>query len=206
MKKIGFLLSGSGSTLNNLIQKIKEKYLECEISVVISSKKGVKGIEIAKENNIPCFIVEYLKYKNDIEKYSNEITKIIKKYSVDLIVMGGFMSLYKIPDEFKNRVINIHPALIPAFCGKGMYGIKVHEAVIEYGAKITGCTVHFVDNEYDHGPIIYQEAIRVLSNDTPETLAERVKELERKVYPYVIKKILEKKFKINGKKVFLEED
>ncbi|HOJ50797.1 MAG TPA: phosphoribosylglycinamide formyltransferase [Spirochaetota bacterium] len=206
MKKIGFLLSGSGSTLKNLIQKINEKYLEAQISVVISSKSNVYGLKIAEENNIPCFVVEYSEHKKDLDEYSKKITEILKKYNVDLVVMGGFMSFYKVPEIYTNKVLNIHPALIPSFCGKGMYGLKVHKAVIEYGVKITGCTVHFVDNEYDHGPIIYQEAIRVLDNDTPESLAERVKEVEKRVYPYVIKKILENKFRIINRKVFLEED
>ncbi|MCA9430947.1 MAG: phosphoribosylglycinamide formyltransferase, partial [Candidatus Omnitrophica bacterium] len=120
---------------------------------------------------------------------------------VDLIVLAGFMSLYHFPPEYNRRVVNIHPALIPAFCGLGMYGHHVHEAVIQSGVRLTGATVHFADNEYDRGPIIIQETVPVLDEDTPDTVAERVQELERKIYPQAIQLIAEDRIRVEGNRV-----
>ncbi len=200
--KIAFLLSGSGSTLENLLDHIASNKVQAQVAVVISSREGVFGLERAKKWRIPYEVIPYIKYKkNKIEEYSQKITRVIDSYQVDLIVLGGFMSRYILPDKYKDKAINIHPALIPSFCGKGFYGEKVHQAVINYGAKITGCTVHFIDNEYDNGPIIAQESIAVLEDDTPQTLQERVVNLEQKVYPKVIQTIVENRVRVSGRKV-----
>jgi len=201
MKKIGFLISGSGSTLQNFIDLQKEGKLKGQIAVVISSKKEAYGLERAKNAGIPFFSIEYKNYQNNIKDYSREITKILINHNCDIVVMGGFMSFYDIPDEFKNKVVNIHPSLIPAFCGKGMYGQKVHETVIAKGVKVTGCTVHFVDNEYDHGPIIAQETVRIEDEDTAQTLAHKVQAKEREIYPQIVNQILEGLFIVKDKKV-----
>jgi folate-dependent phosphoribosylglycinamide formyltransferase PurN len=125
----------------------------------------------------------------------------IRTFTPDLVVLAGFMSLIDVPADFQNRIINVHPALIPAFCGHGMYGHHVHEAVINYGAKVSGATVHFVDSEYDHGPIILQGTVPVLDNDTPDTLAERVQALERELYPQAIQLFAEGRLRVVGRRV-----
>jgi formyltetrahydrofolate-dependent phosphoribosylglycinamide formyltransferase len=200
MKKIGFLLSGSGSTLQNFIDLQREGKLSGEIAVVISSRPDAYGLERARENNIPAFTVEYNKYKPDADAYSAEITKILKEFGVDLVIMGGFMSLYLVPPVFENKVVNVHPSLIPAFCGKGFYGHKVHEKVIESGVKVTGCTVHLVNNRYDQGPILAQGVVEVEDGDTPDTLAARVQAKERELYPKVVNDLLQGKIGVQGRK------
>lgn len=203
MKKIGFLISGSGSTLQNFIDLEKQGKLKGSICVVISSKSDAYGLQRAKNNNIASYSVNFKEYKNNLEEYSNRISEILKKHAVDLVVMGGFMSFYKIPPCFENKVLNVHPALIPAFCGEKMYGHKVHEAVLEYGAKVTGATVHFVNNKYDNGPVIMQASVKVLEDDTADTLAERVQAKEREIYPIAVNAVLEDKVLIKGRRVFL---
>ena len=204
MKKIGFLLSGSGSTLENLLDCQKRGDLKGEVSVVISSKPGVFGLERAENNQIPNFVVEYKKYKNNLEEYSQKITKILIDYECELVVMGGFLSLYLIPEQFYNKVLNVHPALIPAFCGKGMFGMKVHKAVIESGVKVSGPTVHIVNNEYDKGPILMQGVVEILDSDTPELLAKKVQAKEREIYPIAINNMLLEKYDVQGNRVFLK--
>ena len=157
--KLGFLLSGSGSTYDNMMEKLQDLGTPAKMAVVISSRPDVYGVVRAKKSGVPVHIVEYKKYNNDIEEYSRAITKILEEYQVELVIMGGFMSFYQIPEKYIHRVMNVHPALIPAFCGKGMYGHKVHEAVYQSGVKVTGCPVHFVDNEYDNEPILDQSPV-----------------------------------------------
>ena len=203
--KIGFLLSGSGSTLENLLEHIEKKKVEANVAVVISSKEACYGIERANNWGITREKVNYKDFKNRVEEYSDQITEILNRYHVDLVVLGGFLSLYLIPDQYKNRVINIHPALIPSFCGKGYYGRKVHESVIEYGVKYTGCTVHFVDNEYDSGPIIDQAIVRVEESDSAESVENKVQQLEKEIYPRVIQAIVDSRVGIDGRKVFIKD-
>jgi formyltetrahydrofolate-dependent phosphoribosylglycinamide formyltransferase len=137
----------------------------------------------------------------DTDAYSREIFDQCRRHGVDLVVMGGFLKQLTIPDDFARRVVNIHPALIPAFCGKGYYGHRVHEAVLEYGAKLSGCTVHFADNQYDHGPVILQKAVPVLDDDTPETLAARVFQAECEAYPEAIQLLAENRVRMEGRRV-----
>jgi phosphoribosylglycinamide formyltransferase-1 len=135
-------------------------------------------------------VVDWNQYR-DPNSFSEVIFKHCREARVNLVVMGGFLKKLVIPNDFENRVVNIHPALIPAFCGQGFYGHRVHEAVLEYGAKISGCTVHFADNLYDHGPIILQRIVPVLDDDTPDSLAKRVFAEECKAYPEAIRLIAE---------------
>ena len=135
------------------------------------------------------------------EAYSEAVFGACRAANADWVIMGGYLTHVLIPADFDNRVLNIHPALIPAFCGKGFYGHRVHEAVLEYGAKISGCTVHFVDNEYDHGPIILQRVVPVLDDDTPETLARRVFAAECEAYPEAIRLISGGRIKLAGRRV-----
>jgi formyltetrahydrofolate-dependent phosphoribosylglycinamide formyltransferase len=197
---LAVLLSGSGKTLQNLIDKIGDKTLNAKIQIVISSSPDAYGLKRAKKNNIPATVVKYPDY-NNAEVFSNAIIKEIEKYPIDLIILAGFMHLFKVPDKYSGKVMNIHPGLIPSFCGKGYYGHHVHEAVIESGVKVSGCTVHFVDNEYDNGPIIIQRTVHVHEGDTPDTLAQKVFKEECLAYPDAINLFAEGRLKIEGSRV-----
>ncbi|HOQ32583.1 MAG TPA: phosphoribosylglycinamide formyltransferase [Candidatus Hydrogenedens sp.] len=197
---LAVLLSGSGTTLQNLIDRIKSGSLDADIKIVISSKTNAYGLQRAQQNNIPTAIIRPKDYDN-FQLFNKSLWNTIRQYPIDLVVLAGYLSLIEVPPDFTHRIMNVHPALIPSFCGKGMYGHHVHEAVIQSGVKITGCTVHFVDEHYDHGPIILQEAVPVLEDDTPETLAERVQAKERELYPMAIQLFAENRLKIEGNKV-----
>lgn len=199
---LAVLISGNGTTLQNLIDKIDDKTLNARIRIVISSSPDAYGIKRAEQNNIPVAIVQHKGYYNS-EIFSNTIIKEIEKYPVDLITLAGFLHLFKIPDKYAGKAMNIHPGLIPAFCGKGYYGHHVHKAVIESGVKVSGCTVHFVDNEYDCGPIIIQRVVRVHEYDSPETLAQRVFKEECIAYTEAINLFAEGRLKIEGRKVMI---
>ena len=199
------LLSGSGRTLQNFVDRINAGRLDANVTVVISSRADAYGLERAGQNNIPAVCVPSGKYKGDFMAMSEAIAAELEKFPVDLIVMAGFMCLFRIPQRFLGRTMNIHPALIPLFCGKGYYGHHVHEAVLEYGCKVSGCTVHFADNEYDKGPVIIQKTVPVLDNDTPDTLAARVFEKECAAYPEAIQLFAEGRLKIEGRRVRILE-
>ena len=200
MLNLAILISGSGTTLQNLIDKINDKTLNANIQIVISSAPDTYGVKRAEQNNIPVSIVQRKGFNNS-EIFSNTIINEIEKYSVDLIILAGFLHLFKIPDKYTDKAMNIHPGLIPSFCGKGYYGHHVHEAVIESGVKVSGCTVHFVDNEYDCGPIIIQRVVQVHEDDSPETLAQRVFKEECIAYPEAINLFAEGRLKIEERKV-----
>lgn len=200
MLNLAILISGRGTTLQNLIDKINDKTLNANIQIVISSAPDTYGVKRADQNNIPVSIVQRKSFNNS-EIFSNTIINEIEKYSVDLIILAGFLHLFKIPDKYTGKAMNIHPGLIPSFCGKGYYGHHVHEAVIESGVKVSGCTVHFVDNEYDCGPIIIQRVVQVHEDDSPETLAQRVFKEECIAYPEAINLFAEGRLKIEERKV-----
>ncbi len=183
---IAVLISGGGTTLRNLIEKIREGSLPVEIRLVISSDPAAKGLEFATAAGVKSLVVEKQKGLSN-EQFSEAVFDPCRAAGVKYVVMGGFLKHVLIPPEFQHRVLNIHPALLPKFGGKGMYGLKVHEAVIAAGEKVSGCTVHFVDNEYDHGPTILQWQVPVLPGDTPETLQARVFTAECKAYPQVLR-------------------
>lgn len=189
MFKIAALVSGNGSNLQSIIDSIEEGYLNCSIDIVISDRNGAYGIERAKNKNIKTAVLDRHDYGNSL---SGEILKLLKD-KVDLIVLAGWLSILdkELIRTFKNRIINIHPSLIPSFCGKGMYGKKVHEAAINYGVKVSGCTVHFVDEGTDTGPIIIQKTVPVLSGDNAESLQQRILKEEHKALPEAIKYISE---------------
>ncbi len=197
---LAVLLSGSGKTLQNLIDKIGDKTLNAKIQIVISSSPDAYGLKRAQKNNIPATVVKYSDY-NSAEVFSNAIIKEIEEYPIDLIILAGFMHFFKVPDKYSEKVMNIHPGLIPSFCGKGYYGHHVHEAVIESGVKVSGCTVHFVDNEYDNGPIIIQRTVPVHEGDTPDTLAQKIFKEECLAYPDAINLFAEGRLKIEGSRV-----
>lgn len=180
------LISGGGTTLANLIQKIDAGELDAEIPLVISSNPAAGGLAIASRAGIRTEVVERRSFPSTAD-FSQQIFNLCRAQTPHLVVMGGWLKLVHIPDDFQGRVTNIHPALIPAFCGRGFYGHRVHEAVLEYGAKVSGCTVHFVDNQYDHGPIILQRVVEVVDGDTPDTLAARIFAAECEAYPEALR-------------------
>lgn len=196
--KIAVLISGGGRTMLNILDSIKSGYLNAEISVVISSRSKIAGVERTKNANLPLEIIRK-KDHPDITDFSNAIVEVLDKHKVDLIVLGGWLCLWHIPEKYNNRVINTHPALLPAFGGQGMFGHHVHKAVIERGCKISGCTVHFCNNEYDDGPIIIQRTCPVYHDDDADTLADRVFEQECIAVPDAIKLFIEDKIKVDGK-------
>jgi len=198
--KVAVLLSGSGTTLENFFAKIDEGYLDAEIVCVVSSLSKAYGLVRAEKRGVPTAVFVRKKY-GSVKEYSEAVFAAVDGYEPDLVVLAGFMVLIEIPERYAGRVMNVHPALIPAFCGDGMYGHFVHEAVIERGVKITGCTVHFVDNVYDHGPIILQKAVEVKADDTADTLAERVQAAEREIYPLAVKLFGEGRLRIEGGRV-----
>ncbi|MEW6358275.1 MAG: phosphoribosylglycinamide formyltransferase [Planctomycetota bacterium] len=202
-KKINLavLLSGSGRTLQNIIDRIEAGTLDASVSIVISSRADAYGLERAKKHNIPTVVVPSKNFKGCTESFSKTIFAHVDRRRADLVILAGFMCLLTIPREYLGRVMNIHPALIPAFCGKGLYGHHVHEAVLDYGAKVSGCTVHFVDNIYDHGPVIVQKTAPILDDDTPDSLAARVFEKECEAYPEAIQLFAEGRLKIEGRRV-----
>jgi len=184
--RLGILLSGGGTTMVNIQKEIDAGNLNAEIVVVISSLSTVRGVDLAKSMGLDLKIVRKKDFA-DIESFSSKIEEIIKQANVDLVVQAGWLCLWHIPDGFENRVMNIHPALLPAFGGQGMWGHHVHEAVIKNGCKISGCTVHFCTNEYDKGAIIVQRCCDVMDDDDASSLAARVFEQECIAYPEAIR-------------------
>lgn len=185
MFQIAVLLSGSGSNLQAIIDRIEDRSLNCCISHVISDREGTVGIERAKKHRLPTRVLSRTLYGAAL---SDKILETIEGQA-DLIVLAGYLSVLtgQILDQFKYRIINVHPSLLPSFGGKGMYGLKVHEAALDYGVKITGCSVHFVDEGTDTGKIILQQAVRVDEGDTAQTLQKKVLVQEHLVLPEAIR-------------------
>ena len=200
--RIGVLASGRGSNLQAIIDACKSGYIPGEVVCVISDKKDAFALERARREGIPAIFLDPSKYSSR-EDYDRALAQTLKEHNVDIVCLAGFMRILTPPfiEEFRNRIMNIHPALIPSFCGKGMYGLKVHKAVLDFGVKVTGCTVHFVTEEVDLGPIIVQIPVMVREDDTPETLSERVLKREHRAYPLAIKLFAEGRLKIEGRRV-----
>lgn len=194
------LISGTGTTLQNLIEHISARKLPAEIRLVISSKGDAPGLDKARRAGLLAEIIER-RGSASLEEFSQAIFDRCRQAQADLVCMAGFLHLLRIPEDFQNRVMNIHPALLPAFGGKGYYGLRVHEAVLAYGCKVSGCTVHFADSEYDHGPIILQRVVPVLDEDTPQSLAARVFAEECEAYPEAIRLFAEGRLRLEGRRV-----
>jgi len=203
MTKIAVFISGGGTTLRNLIERQRTGSLPVEIVLVLSSHPHARGIDFAKEAEIPTLIVSQRRSLGDADSYSSAMFQPCRDAKVDLVVMGGFLKHVLIPEDFQGRVINIHPSLIPSFCGHLMYGRRVHAAAIEHGVKVSGCTVHFVDNHYDNGPIILQRACPVLDDDTPDSLARRVFAQECEALPEAIRLFAQGCLRIEGRRVLV---
>lgn len=185
---LAVLVSGGGTTLQNMIDRIAAGTLDARIVSVIASKPGIKGIERAQHAGLPVHVVGRKEF-DSIEAFSDRVFSVCEQAGAEMVCLGGWLSLLRIPDKWIGRVLNIHPALLPKFGGKGMWGHHVHEAVLAAGEKTSGCTVHFVNNEYDAGPIILQRTCPVLADDTPDTLAARVFEEEKIAYPEAIQRV-----------------
>jgi phosphoribosylglycinamide formyltransferase 1 len=203
--RIAVLISGGGTTLRNFIEEIDAGRLPVEIVLVVSSSPTARGLQFARDGGIPGAVIERKSFA-DQDAFSREIFDQCRRARAELIAMAGFLKRVTIPEDFANRVVNIHPALVPAFCGEGFYGHRVHEAVLEYGAKLSGCTVHFADNQYDHGPVIVQRAVPVLDDDTPETLAARVFEAECEAYPEALRLIAAGWVTVEGRRVRIRSE
>ncbi|MDD3223786.1 MAG: phosphoribosylglycinamide formyltransferase [Clostridium sp.] len=203
MFKIAVLISGGGTNLQSIIDKVNSGYINCKIEIVISDNETAFGIKRAEKNNIDTLTLSKKEYGKGL---SNEILKEVNNREVDLIVTAGFLSILNgdLIREYKNRIINIHPSLIPSFCGKGMYGIHVHEAALKYGVKVSGCTVHFIDEGTDTGPIIIQKSAPVYSEDTPEELQKRVLVREHEALPEAIKLIADGKVEVKDRRVIIK--
>ncbi|RBP44083.1 phosphoribosylglycinamide formyltransferase [Garciella nitratireducens] len=204
--KIAVLISGGGSNLQAIINAIKAGKINGEIKLVISDKKDVYGLERAKKEEIHNFTILQSDFSTK-KQWNQAILQVLEDYKIDLVLLAGFMSILdkEIVKAFPNAIMNIHPSLIPSFCGKGYYGKKVHQAVLEYGVKLTGVSVHFVDEGADTGPIILQEAVKVKQEDTVESLAQRVLKVEHKLYPKAVQLFTQGKLKVEGRKVFILE-
>jgi formyltetrahydrofolate-dependent phosphoribosylglycinamide formyltransferase len=198
--RLGVLISGGGTTLANFLTQINAGRLDAEIPLVIASREGCSGIGRAADAGLRCDVVPRRSFEN-VDDFSRAIFDRLRGAEVDLVTLAGFLSLVQIPDDFGLRAMNIHPALIPAFCGHGYYGERVHEAVLARGVKVSGCTVHFADNEYDHGPIIVQKSVPVLDDDTPHSLAARVFEAECEAYPEAIRLYAAGRLEVDGRRV-----
>lgn len=207
MKKLrlAVLASGFGSDLQSIIDAIKKKKIKAEIRIVISNNSDAYALERARKNKINAVHLSHKQFATP-EEFDAALISALKQEQVGLVCLAGYMKRLSptVIRAFKNRIINIHPALLPGFGGEGMYGMHVHEAVIKSGAKITGVSVHFVDELYDHGAIIYQKAVPVGDEDTPESLQKRVLKIEHKVYPHVVELFAEGKIEVRDGKVYIK--
>jgi len=197
---LAVLISGSGTTLQNLLDVIAAGKLDAQVRLVIGSRPGIGGIQRATKAGIPHAVIERSRHES-LAHFSSEIFAHCDKVKAHLVCMGGWLSLLDLPETYAGRVMNIHPALLPSFGGKGMYGRRVHQAVLDHGCKVSGCTVHFVDASYDSGPIILQRTCPVAEDDSAETLAHRVFEEEKIAYPQAIRLYQEGRLKIEGRRV-----
>jgi phosphoribosylglycinamide formyltransferase-1 len=185
--RLAVLISAGGTTLQNLIDRKAQGRLSAEIVTVISSRPDVYGLVRAQQAGLPHEVIA--RKGKSREQFGQAMYERIRAVKADLVCLAGFLEFLPIPPDFTHRVINIHPSLIPAFSGKGFYGHHVHEAALAAGVKVSGCTVHFADNEFDHGPIILQRTVPVLDDDTADTLAQRVFQAECEAFPEAIELI-----------------
>lgn len=206
MKNIAVLVSGGGTNLQALIDAQKDGIIKSgKITCVISSNPDAYALERARNNNIDTAVIRRKDFETFLE-YDLALTELLKSKGADLVVLAGFMTIlgHQVISEFENRMINIHPALIPSFCGEGYYGLKVHKAVLEKGVKLSGATTHFVTEECDAGPIIMQRAVEVKNDDTPETLQRRIMEnVEWKILPLSVELFCSDKITVKDNKTYI---
>ncbi len=198
--RVVVLLSGSGRTLENLIRASRDGRIDVDFARVISSRSSVRGVDVAREAGIPLSIIPRRKFETT-ESFSDAVHAVLGRERADLLLMAGFLSKIAIPDDLSGRVMNIHPALLPLFGGQGHYGNRVHQRVLESGMKVSGCTVHFVDENYDAGPIILQACVPVLDDDDADALGARVFQRECELYPEAVRLFCENRLKVEGRRV-----
>jgi phosphoribosylglycinamide formyltransferase 1 len=203
--RVAVLISGTGRSLGNMLQRIAAGKLHCDVRLVVSSTPEATGRQFAETAGIPFAVFERRDFPSQ-DDFSRAVFDRVREAGVELVVLAGFLKRLTIPEDFTDRVVNIHPALIPSFCGKGFYGHYVHEAALAYGVKLSGCTVHFVDNQYDHGPVILQMAVPVLGDDTADTLADRVFAAECEAYPKALQLIAEGRVHVEGRRVCIADE
>jgi phosphoribosylglycinamide formyltransferase-1 len=203
--RIAVLISGSGSNLQAIIDKIEKKEINGELVVVISNKENAYGLERAKKYDIEGLFIDST--TTDQDEYNRLILNALLERNIELVILAGYLKILdkKIIEAYKDRIINIHPSLIPSFCGKGFYGLKVHQSVVDYGVRISGATVHFVDEKADNGPIILQKAIPLDFDDTAESLQRKVLILEHELLPEAVKLFCDGKLSVVGRKVSISE-
>lgn len=198
--RIVALLSGGGTTLQNLIDRITAGTLHAQIAGVVASRPDAFGVTRAERAGLPVAVVSA---KPKRASFADEVWTAVRGFAPDLVCLAGWLHLLPIPADFRHKVLNIHPSLLPAFGGRGMYGHHVHEAVLAYGAKVSGCTVHFADDTYDTGPILVQRCVEVKDTDTPDALAARVFEAECEAYPEAVRLIAEGRVTVEGRRVVI---
>ena len=201
---IAVFASGRGSNFQAILNSIDAGTLPARVTVLISNNSGAGALEIARSRGIPTSHISQKMFPTE-DKFAEAILKVLSEHHVELIALAGYLK--KIPSQvirqYRNKIVNIHPALLPSFGGTGMYGYYVHSAVIASGVKVSGATVHMVDEEYDRGPIVMQKAVNVTTNDTPKSLSAKVLKIEHEIYPFVLKAFAEGKVKIEGKKAWV---
>lgn len=206
MKNIAVLISGGGSNLQALIDNVETGAINAKIAVVISSREDAYGLKRAKRHGIPACCISKRGY-DSVESFDRALLEKLREYDIDLIVLAGYLNILSssIISAYSNRIINIHPSLIPSFCGKGYYGLKVHQGALDYGVKVTGATVHFVDEGTDTGPIILQKAVYIEEDDDAKSLAKRVLRVEHELLPKAVSLFVENKLVVEGRRVRILE-
>jgi len=202
---IAVFASGRGSNFQAILNAINEGRLPARVTLLLSNNSNAGALELARTQNIPAIHFSQKQCSSE-ESYVEQLLELLVRHNVDLIALAGYMKRIPVQviGQFRNRILNIHPALLPAFGGSGMFGIHVHEAVLASGTKITGATVHIVDEEYDRGPIVMQKALEILNDDTPQSLAARVLPLEHEIYPKALAAFARKQVHIEGKRVWIQ--
>jgi len=203
--RLAVLASGRGSNFEAILNNIKQGNLDASIQVVISNKASAGVLEIARQHGIPAIHISKTEFPEQ-EQFDEQLLSILNEHQVNFIVLAGYLKMLSpmVVRKFKNRILNIHPALLPSFGGKGMYGIHVHEAVMAYGCKISGVTVHLVDEEYDTGPPVLQRCVSVHDDDTPETLAARVLKIEHQIYTEALQLFAQDRIEIEGRRIMIK--
>ena len=202
MKRLAVMVSGGGTDLQSVIDGVEDGRIPAEIVVVIASKPGIYALERARKAGIPGTVICKKEYADE-EAFFEANLAALRQYGAEGVILAGYLSILgkRMIEAFPNKIINIHPSLIPSFCGKGYYGLKVHKAALEYGVKVSGATVHFVDEGADTGPIIAQRSVPVLPGDTPETLQQRVLEVEHEILPEAVALFCQDRLKVQGRRV-----
>ncbi len=204
--QLGVLASGRGSNFESILKAIEEGRLLADARVLLSNRKSAGALEVAVRHGVPALALSRKEFESD-EAFDREIIRIFAQHGVNFVVLAGYLRLLTpaLVHEFPNRILNIHPALLPAFGGKGMYGHHVHEAVLAHGCKVSGVTVHLVNEHYDAGPIVLQRCVPVAEGDTPEQLAARVLEQEHRVFAEALQLFAEERIFVEGRRVYVRE-